>query len=210
MGDPMRGLDADTILTPYAQQIADAGFTDVGRYLKNLTAEEVAALHAVGLGIWLIFERGAEDVLDGDAQGAADGTIALAQAQALGVPAGVAIYATADTDLSDAQATVAESYWWAFDAQINPAGYKIGGYADGVTLAELLMHGLNYPWLAGARGWAGYSDFVVTNNAVMIQGPQLGAGETAIWEDIEWPALPFPYDPNMMLADDIGAWMPPS
>src|ERR1700723_2158160 len=109
------GLDADTILTPYIAAIAQAGITRVGRYLKNLTAAEVAALHATGIGVVLIFEAGSENVLGGAAQGTIDGKRALAQAQALNAPDDVAIYVTADTDLSAAQASVAEDYWAAFD-----------------------------------------------------------------------------------------------
>src|ERR1700679_1398403 len=172
-----RGLDADTILTPYAARLAADGFTDVGRYLKNLTTAEVKALHAAGLRIWLIAERGATNVLGGAAQGAADGQVALAQAQNLGAPVGTAIYPAADTDILPSQAAVGEGYWAAFDGKIFPT-YKIGAYADGTLDAALLTHGLNYPWLAGARGWSGFADFAANGKPCMIQGPQINANQS--------------------------------
>lgn len=203
-----RGLDADTILTPYAVRIAAAGFTDVGRYLKNLTTEEVRALHAAGLRIWLIFERAADDVLAGAAQGAVDGKRAFSQAQNLGAPGGTAIYPAADTDVLSAQAAISEDYWAAFDGVIFPT-YKIGAYADGTLDEALLTQGLDYPWLAGARGWAGFEDFLTNGKPCMVQGPQINAGETSTWNGQNWPALPFDYDPNVILADN-GAWAPPA
>lgn len=203
-----QGLDADTILTSYAERLVSDGFTDVGRYLKNTSAEEIAALHAAGLRVWLIFERGATDALGGAAQGAVDGKVAFAQAQALGAPAGVAIYPAADADIQTSQAAVSEDYWAAFDGEIFPT-YRIGAYADGTLDAALLTHGLNYPWLAGARGWSGFADFEANGNPCMIQGPQINAGETGHWNSLDWPALPFAYDPDVILSDN-GAWAPPA
>lgn len=204
-----KGIDADTVLSPYAKAIAAAGFSDVGRYLKNLTIAEITALHAEGIGIWLIFEHNAQDVLGGAQLGTQCGQQALTQARALGVPEGqIAIYPAADTDILPSQLAVAEDYWAAFDAVIF-GHYRIAGYADGTALSGLRDHGLPLCWLAGAMGWDGSHAFLETGNPDLVQGPQLNQG--GAWglpgqPAEEWPDLGFPYDPNIIISDDIGAW----
>lgn len=207
------GLDADTILTPYAAGIANSGIKAVGRYLKNLQPEEIAELHSLGIAIWLIFETGSDNILGGADQGTRDGQRTLSQAQALGVPEGrVAIYATADMDVDASNLSIAEDYWAAFDAVIF-GHYQIGGYADGTALSGLRDHGLPYCWLAGAMGWEDSRDFLATGNPTLVQGPTLTNG--GMWappgqEPTEWPDLDFPYDPDMIMSEDFGAWLPPT
>lgn len=204
------GLDADTILTPYAPAIAAAGISAVGRYLKNLEPAEVAALHAAGVAIWLIFEGGSDNVLGGAGQGTEDGNRALAQAQALGAPPTAAIYATADFDIASDQLALALDYWAAFDAVIW-GKYQIGGYADGTVLSGLRDHGLPYRWLAGAMGWDGSREFLQSESPEIVQGPTIDGGGS--WSPpgtppIDWPDLGFPYDPDVIFVADCGLWLP--
>jgi peptidoglycan hydrolase-like protein with peptidoglycan-binding domain len=202
MTELVRGLDAATILTPYARTIADNGFGNVGRYLKSLTVAEVAALHAVGLGVWLIFETTATRALDGGPAGSVDGARSALQAQALGAPPGTAIYTTVDIDPSVAQLAAVSAYFAAYAAALGP--YKLGGYADGAVLDKTHPQ---YPWLSGAMGWQGSRQYLAAHPDVFRQGPEIKAGQTASWNDLAWPAMPFAYDPNIC-AGDIGAWLP--
>lgn len=209
-----RGLDAATILTPYAQRIADAGFSLVGRYLKSLSIAEIAAIHGAGLGLWLIEESTAARALAGAGAGKDDGAKAIARAQALGAPKGAAIFPTVDTDVLPSQLPVVAGYIVAFAAICGAAGYSCGGpYACGdvhTYLAENATTAVWAPWLAGAMGWSGSRSYDTTNAWALKQGPQINAGRTASWANFEWPALPFPYDPDLIARPDFGAWLPPS
>jgi hypothetical protein len=198
----VRGLDAATILTPFAKDIADAGFAAAGRYFKSLTRTEVDALHAHGIGVWLIFETTATRSLNGGMAGTIDGAKAAAQARTLAAPPGTGIYATVDTDVSDPQRVA--PYFAAFAAQVRAVGYRMGAYADGAILkgdAGLI----DLPWIPGAMGWSGSADFLARGDWVMRQGPQINAGRTAQWAGVTWPAMGFAYDPNLARAE-FGVW----
>lgn len=209
MTDYLRGLDAATVLTPFAKMIAAQGFSAVGRYLKSLTKGEVTAIHAAGLGLWLIFETTADRALGGIAAGKDDGAKARAQADALGAPPDVAIFATVDTDPSQAQVATVAQYHVGFQAGASPR--RIGSYSCGaVLIAVEKMPATPVPWLAGAMGWNGSKAYDATGKWRMKQGPQINAGRTASWSGLSWPALPFAYDPNLIVSDaDIGLWLPP-
>lgn len=210
------GLDAATILTPYAQRIADANIKAVGRYLKSLTRAEIAALHAAGIAVWLIFEAGAENALGGAAQGTADGQLARLQAfQGLGAPQDrtVAIYGTVDTsfdsngDPEKLEAVV--DYFSPFSAALDESGFRTGSYADGRILDELRSHGLELEWMAGAFGWEGSRAYLAQRKPTLCQGPTIT--DATSWappgmDAVAWPDLGFPYDPNFIFEDDFGAW----
>lgn len=201
MTNYLRGLDADTDLTPYAAKIAAAGFTYVGRYLKNLTRAEVDALHAAGLGVWLIFESTATRSLGGHDVGFADGQKAAQQALALGAPDDVCIFTTCDTDPQGAQVAAVVEYGEGFELSAGVSGF----YACGAVLAQ----SKRVPWLAGASGWNGSHAYDATGAWALKQGPDLG-GRAASWAGVQWPALGFDYDPNLIARPDFGAWMPPA
>lgn len=200
-----RGLDAATILTPYAKKIAAAGFTSVGRYLKSLTKAEVAALHDAGLGLWLIFESTADRALAGRQAGNDDGVKAAAQVAALGLPGDLAIFAAVDTDVQSSQLSIVSDYIAAFDAAIGK--HPLGVYACGAVLSHL--PGIEAPWLAGAMGWSGSRAYDLTAAWAMKQGPTIQANHVVLWAGESWPALPFDYDPNLIAADVDAVHMPP-
>lgn len=212
MTEYLRGLDAATILTPYCKQIAVAGFVSVGRYLKSLTRAEVDALHAAEIGLWLIFETTATRALGGAAAGESDGVKAASQAKALGAPPGTVIYWTVDTDVLPTQLPAVGAYGLKFGAAIAAEGYRAGSYAcgDAQTYMAKNLAAVPLSWLPGAMGWSGSRAYDATGAWVMKQGPQINAGRTANWVGLAWPALPFPYDPNVIVTGrDYGAWMPP-
>lgn len=198
-----RGLDAAAILTPYAKRIADAGFVAVGRYLKSLTRAEVDALHAAGLDVWLIYEYRGPRALDGAIAGGVDGRQARMQAISLEAPFGTRIYVTVDFDPQPEQMPAVLSYVAAFAGAISP--YAIGAYASG----EVLRRSGVAPWLAGAMGWTGSRAFDVDPPLwEMKQGQTITASRIARWAGLDWPAMPFDYDPDV-IAGEIAAWMPP-
>lgn len=70
-----------------AKAFAALGVKWVGRYLENLTADEVTGIHAAGLAIALLIEGRTHDL--GAALGNQVGMAAATKAMALGVPPGV-------------------------------------------------------------------------------------------------------------------------
>lgn len=94
---------------PKPQAIKDGGYDGVIRYLsrdttgKALSAVERDEYFAVGLSIHLVFEDTAQGALGGQAQGLADGKVALSQAQGLGLPKGYGIYYAVDFDANQTQ-----------------------------------------------------------------------------------------------------------
>jgi hypothetical protein len=105
------------------------GFTVAFRYLKNTSRDEVAAIHAAGLGLVMIFESSATRPLDGAQAGAADGMIAKAQAEVLGYPHGFPIVVAIDLDVVKSNLTACVAYWRAFKRALAGA-YGCGCYGD--------------------------------------------------------------------------------
>src|SRR5262249_8694784 len=116
-------------------------------------------------------------------------------------PNGAAIFAAVDMDTTASVLPVVAAYEAGFT--IGAAGYRVGLYADGATLANTP----GIPWLAGAMGWNGSKAYDATGLWAMKQGPTLNHGGR--WEGYDGPDLGFPYDPNL-IARDIGAWLPTS
>ena len=201
----MLGLDADQDLSRWAAAIGDGGIGLVLRYLKNLTVTEVAALHGAGLLVGLIFETGAERALLGAAAGEEDGVLALRQAQALGAPPSVGIYATVDDDVGAAQLAAVEAYFLAFGGCLRGKA-RLGAYGSGLVLRTVKAE---LSWLAGASGWTGSGWFLVGGSPAIVQGPTLETGGSwapRTMPPVDWPDLGFAYDPDMILAADVGAW----
>lgn len=79
------------------------GYGFVMRYLsyepgKNITADELAALHAAGISVGFVWESTGQTPLGGAAAGASDGAEAGRQLRALGVPASIFVFWAFDTD----------------------------------------------------------------------------------------------------------------
>ncbi len=94
---------------PGGKNIKNAGYSGVIRYLsrdtsgKALSAPERDDYFANGLSIHLVFEDGAQNALNGHAQGLSDGQVALSQAQGVGLPKGFGIYYAVDFDANAEQ-----------------------------------------------------------------------------------------------------------
>lgn len=200
-----RGLDADTVLTPFVPRLVAGNIEFVCRYLKNLQITEIAALSASGIKIVSIFESSGDRSLQGYNAGVADGQYARKQAQTLGQPAGSAIYATVDTDVTDPNdIDNVTDYFAGFDSAIFGA-YDIGAYAEGTVLEALKEHGLKYLWLAGAMGWDGSRG---DQDWHLWQGPTLPI-QGGTWANQSWSPVGFEFDPDIAVVDEFGAWTKP-
>jgi hypothetical protein len=198
-----RGLDAADIdgMVRNAARIKAAGLDFVLTYLKWTKPAHVAALHKAGLAVGLIFERDTMTTLTGS--GADDGALARKQAQALGAPDDIPIFAAVDigigkaTDLDRDGRPDADEVTQYFTDFKTGAGYVDGDLARSLDLAHV--------WLAGAMGWPGSRDYYANGPWHIVQGVPTRGGSHQLGFD--WPSLGFEYDPDVARTLDW-AWQP--
>jgi glycoside hydrolase-like protein len=127
----------------FAACIAANGKTFVARYLdgsqgrsgKCITVAEREALHAAGLGIALVWERGADPGTSFD-QGVLAGQAAVLDALYLGVPAGTVIFIAFDFDDRDPSDQVEFLNGFASELAKYPAGALRMGIYSGQRIIE--------------------------------------------------------------------------
>lgn len=183
-----------TTIDPAA--IKAAGFVAVLRYLRNLTAPEVAGYLNAGLGVGTIFETDATRSLGGAAAGTADGQLAASQAAGIGQPHGTLLA----VNLSDFAAGPSDippitTYWRSFKDAVGD--YQVCGYATGYVIDMLVKQGEVGPWWQNAMNdssWIGnrlhpdaslYQDTQVT--LPLIAGtPVTSYDQDAIIAPLKW------------------------
>ena len=180
MGDVVNGVDASSACTSTTIScLQSEGISFVGRYYsrttkiegKKLTASEAALLSAAGLQIVAVYEDGPTSyAYFSEDRGAADAEGALLQAEAVGQPAGSAIYFTVDYDASaDEIADQITAYFVALNTTLT-GSYIVGVYGSGAVCSAITKAGLaQLAWLAQSTGWSGYSEFTAW---AIKQGPE--------------------------------------
>jgi len=182
---------------PPVDQIARAGYIAAYRYLsggasgKDLKPVERDALRAAGIGIGLVWETTASRAGQGAAAGQADGPRANAQADRLGFPRDVPLYAAVDFDATNMRPIV--DYFAAF-GQAGPRLVRPYGSANVLDA----VCGSGRPKV-GTLGWqtVAWSRGRISVHACLHQ---LVARPV--------PGVTGDHDDNRVLKDDIGAWMP--
>ncbi|CAM3743227.1 DUF1906 domain-containing protein [Cohnella lubricantis] len=152
-----KGIDCSAPLTAAkAQQIAAAGYQFVARYLvprdyawKRLTRTEAEAITFAGMQIVSVFETSANRPVGGAANGKEDGVAALKEAQAIGQPAGSAIYFAVDYDAQPKDYDAIEAYLRAAAAEI--PGYEAGVYGSYAVVEEMAKR------IPGIKCWQTYA-----------------------------------------------------
>lgn len=153
----MKGVDFASRAA--GERIAAEGFEFVMRYVpypggewKGITAAEVADFRANGLRIGLVFERNEERPLEGRSAGITDAIVSARAAEALGFPAGQAIYFAVDFGPTADQLLVVAEY---FRGIVGTLGIeRVGCYGGSTVLRYLRGRGLTtYMWEALATSW---------------------------------------------------------
>lgn len=141
---------------PRPSVIVAAGYSFVIRYhsrtnsyAKNLTRAEANALRSAGLDVVSNWESGALSALQGYRQGAADATVAKAQAAACGQPAGRPIYFAVDFDVRLRQQAAINDY---FDGIASVLGRGRTGAYGGFSTINWLFNARKIRW-----GWQTYA-----------------------------------------------------
>ena len=174
-----------------------AGYVGIIGYIsedntgKNLTRAQVDAIHTQGLDVGFADEYGATEALGGFAAGRTRALRTIGFAQALGVPAGVAFYAPADWDVTDAQKPAVLSYATAHDMYLKSAGYRGGLYSGYYTCAYLMSHGYQgllwqtYAWSGGL--WLAGVAIRQTVNGIHIAGADVDRDTAEFIDWGQWP-----------------------
>lgn len=190
----IKGFDTDSHLTrEVITEALAAGDRAAGRYLKNLTPDEVQLCKELGFGLWLIDEKMGDWAYFQNTSGHAAGTAAAQAALALGAPAGSWIANAVDFDASATQIPVIDSFMLAYEKGLDELGMKLLVYGSGLVETEALPEGAK-AYLACAGGWAGTRSYPKQTAALVQHLPATKYGldvdpcdiqdESIIW----WPA----------------------
>jgi len=157
------GIDCAAPLTAAkAKALAAEGVKFAVRYLvppayawKRLLKPEADAIQAAGLRLASVFQLGADRPKGGAGNGAADGKSALAEAIAIGQPAGSAVFLAVDYDAKPDDYDKIEAYLRA--AQDELPGYHVGVYGHFGVIEEMARRGAcryfwqTYAWSGGKK-----------------------------------------------------------
>jgi hypothetical protein len=180
----LKGLDTTLELTRYALALREVhGFDFALRYYshnaaKNLSLGEARALSAAGMQIGVVWETsGTHPGFFSLAQGVADGSAAHRMAaEAIGQPAGSAIYFAVDYDASQADLDgPVDDYFTGVHAGLFAAGggqqrYQVGVYGSGLCCATLRERGAAvFSWLSQSTGFKGSQAYARAQQYDLIQ-----------------------------------------
>ena len=170
-----QGIDTAARLTAAQCGILRSeGVSFAARYLvpetmwKALTAREASDIRGAGLALMLCWEIGGEDLKQGAAKGAEHGTRARQLAEALGVPAGTAIYFAADYNVPESDFAAVGQYMAAAQTALG-GKYAAGLYGHEKLVAHFAAKGeIRYFWQCVA--WSERFDPAATARQYAWQG----------------------------------------
>jgi hypothetical protein len=168
---PVLGIDLPTDASDVLNELEGGRFAFVARYYRDptshwppLSASEARRLAALGLRIVAVWEpRSPDPAHFSYSSGYADALAAYGQAQAVGQPAGSAIYFAVDFDAQALEPI--EQYFTGVAAGLAAASggkaeYRVGVYGSGAVCEAVTQAGLaRYSWLSNSTAWAGSLDY---------------------------------------------------
>lgn len=193
------GLDYATPVAGSAtlRAFKKAGVTFVCRYIstlgnpKNLTAGEVTAIHAAGLGLVVVFETTANRALGGYQAGNHDAISAIDQVNNLGLR-GIPVYFAVDFDASGSSLTAVTQY---FQGAVKALGHdRVGIYGGLRPVTHILDHNI-CKWAWQTYAWSG-GRWDPRGHIQQYQNGQRLAGVTV--------------DYNRSIKPDFGQWPRPA
>lgn len=184
---------------PGAPAVKADGAIGVMRYVnypgaggKGLTASELAALHAEGLGVGVVYESTEGRALEGAMAGEWDANVARNVMAQMDWPLDRPIYFAVDTDVAPALYPSIDAY---FGACCDVLGVeRVGVYGEADLLDHLHDAGLAaWFWQAAAPAWSGYRYSVWRHLQQFTPPRDLNGAEV---------------DDNEAFGEDQGLWYP--
>lgn len=179
--DSQNGLDTAANCSSIANDIRNAGYTFVGRYLTKNTASwkllkrpEAEALHKAGLKIFSFYQDAhTSDDAFSYCIGYKDAGYALQRAGQAGQPSGSAIYFAVDYDASaNSVKTRIIPFFEGVRDRLAGTGYKIGVYGSG-AVCQAIKQDNNlavYSCLAKSTGYRGSAEYKKNKKYDLLQG----------------------------------------
>lgn len=178
-----QGIDMPTDASDVLGELKGSGVDFVARYYRDpesswppLSPREAQLLSAQGLKIVAVYEYHSADPTHFTYDsGYRDALMAYRQAQAIGQPAGSAIYFAADFNAQGDAVQWVVDYFRGVNAGLSAgwsgAPYAVGVYGSGVVCDAVRRAGLaRYAWLSNSIVWDGSTDYEGWN---IMQGAPL-------------------------------------
>lgn len=189
------GMDAAINCTHFAAGIAAAGMKFVVRYysrfpVKAMNRAEALALSAAGLQLAAVYQDANDDIRFFSAdQGRQAATRALAQAAAVGQPAGSAIYFAADFNPSveEVNGPMADHYRAVTEVfAAAPVRYAVGVYGSGMACRMIRDAGLaQFTWVSNSGSFRESDTFRAEAHMVQVAPSRtIFGGQLSIDDDI--------------------------
>jgi LysM repeat protein len=173
---------------PNLTALKDAGFNKVMRYLspngqpKTINAAERESLHANGMSVGFVFEWYAARAKEGREAGVYDGHIALQQANDLGIPADVPIFAAIDYDAPESDQPALNDYIDGFASVVGERGKA--AYAGYWVIKRLFDAGkIKYAWQTYAWSGGNWDDRAQLRQ--VLNGQTVGGGAVDFNESLQ-------------------------
>ena len=193
----MKGLDEDWSKVDPVQAWRDGfrfavGYVSQDQTGKNFTFDDISRLRAAGFAVGFVYEFSPNSALGGYQQGVADATIAIAHAQGLAVPAGVALYTAIDFNPTSTQLPLVLAYVTGFLAVCATHGYRSGAYGGLATVNYLQSHNYGgflwqtYAWSGQPPVWLAGVALRQVQNGVHEAGATIDVDESEIVDFGQW------------------------
>lgn len=180
----MRGFDCFATVRPeWAPQLKALGYEFFARYYRRapleggrgnaLSRAEAKALFDAGLRSLGLYQNSSDRPSYFTIEnGRADANAALAAASFHGQPEGTAIYFAVDCNPAPDELHLVERYFEQIMGAVTTRGYIAGAYGPGLVLQMLKARNLvERTWLANAKGWRGYRDWLPHADVVQTTLP---------------------------------------
>jgi LysM repeat protein len=189
-------MSRDTVDYSFARPdltaLKNAGFNKVMRYLspngqpKTINGAELGSLHNAGMSVGFVYEWYAARAKEGRAAGEYDGHIALQQANELGIPADVPLFAAVDYDAPESDQGAINDYIDGFSSVVGSRGRAAyGGYW---VIKRLFEQGkIDFGWQTYA--WSGGQWYEKAQLRQVLNGQTVGGGAVDFNEslgDVVW------------------------
>lgn len=175
----IKGTDSFATIRPeWAPQLKALGYGFAARYYRRapltggkgnaVSKEEVAALHANGLGFLPVFQNTSNHPSYFTIENAdADGRAAVAKAREMGQPPATPIFFAVDCDPGHEIADVV-AYFDVVGPIVCDEGWRVGVYGSGLVCGSVSAE---FTWLANAKGWHGYQGWFPKADVVQTTLP---------------------------------------
>ncbi len=194
----MKGVDYSWA-RPGGAAIKSAGFDFAVRYVpyrgdagKGLTKDELADLHANGVGVALVFESTANRALEGRPSGSADAIVVMDALSRLGWPDRPPVYFAVDFDATPEQQMPIDDY---LRGAADVLGLSRVGVYGGYWVVKRCWENGTAKWLWQTYAWSGGNVHPEVHIYQYQNGQKLNGGDV---------------DYNEARKNDFGQWLPPS